>query len=194
MSSTVVPDRPIRRTFSGRKRKQGPRQPNGQLCRPPKSEVEAEVVKVVELQPHRRFQAKPSDPLHGYALGRLRVAGMGFAGDGINEAQHDAGETYGKLRVEWCHAKGIAIPNLPSPGMQMVARGLSCSPEPDEEAIIKKLRAYGDARSAVIHYVGPRGAELLDRVVVQDYDPTSDNELGTLRMALNALCHLWRSA
>jgi hypothetical protein len=186
----------------GRPRRQGvPRNASGRIAYGHDRERPEDAMAVVLLQPHRRGrqtftyerkEIKPSDPLYGYAIGRLRVAGMGCRGDGISEEQFAAAETYGRLRIEWCHAKGVPIPNLPSPGMQMVAKGLSCSPEPDEDLIVKRLRAYGDARSKVIEYVGPKGAALLDRVVIQDYDPKDWTELGTVRTALNAVAHLHR--
>jgi hypothetical protein len=204
----TVPDVRPRKTFSGGRGGIVPkkREPNGREQRSrPEERDDAQSV-VIEYR-QRHFDAKEvgyindrgdkkviklNDPLWGYALGRLRVSGMGHLGDGINQDQFEAGEWYGKRKIAWYHVKGYTIPNLPSPSMQMVAKGLPCTPELDPDYVTRTLRQYGDARSAVIHYVGPRGAELLDRVVIQGYDPQTDSEKGTLRMALNALARLRR--
>jgi hypothetical protein len=208
--STIPEIRPIRKTVSGGDRKRGivpkPREPNGREQRSRPEEREDAQSVVIDYR-KRQFNAKEityrnergdskviklNDPLWGFALGRLRVSGMGDLGDGISREQFEAGEWYGSLKVRWCHVKGYTIPNLPSPSMQMVAKGISCAPEPDDDYTNKTLREYGDARNKVLEYVGPRGAELLDRVIVSGYDPETDGEKGTLRMALNALVRLRR--
>ena len=176
----------------GKPRETGDRYPCGQLKHKNRGETPEEIRRVAESQPHRRHQAKPSDPLHGYALGRLRVAGMGDKGDGISQRQHDAGWTWAELHLRHSHLQGFQIPNLPSPTMQVVSRGLSCAPDPDDEVISRVRRRWADAAEAVTSHVGPRGLELLKQVCVCDRDP-GPQEIGVLRMALNALAHLWRT-
>jgi hypothetical protein len=62
-----------RKTFSGngrpgRKRKDGPRQPNGQLRRVPEAETAAQIVAIALAQPHRRGDP---DPRRHWPVGRL---------------------------------------------------------------------------------------------------------------------------
>jgi len=186
----------------GRPRKTGvPRNDKGRIASGFDRERPEEIRRVVEMQPHRRnrkdftYQGKKitkSDPLYGYSLGRLRVAGMGDKGDGITQEQHDAGMKWMQLHVRYCHYQGFASPNLQSPAMQMVARGLTCAPDPDEDVILKVRRQWADAYEAINRY--GNHFELLKRVIIEDRDPTNMLELGALRIALNALVHLWRAA
>jgi hypothetical protein len=58
---------------AGRKMKSGARQPNGQIKRPTRDEREANQLRVILNQPHRRGQANPTDQKYESAFGRFCI-------------------------------------------------------------------------------------------------------------------------
>jgi hypothetical protein len=96
---------------AGRKRKQGEREPNGQLRRRPttvaqieaaqRAQEEAEMA-VVLAQPHRRGSRSQN---RATALGRF------VEDNGLRPEFIQAGEHYGSLRRKWAAAKGAPMPD-----------------------------------------------------------------------------------
>lgn len=71
----IVTSIAVRKTFSGpgRPRKEGPRQPNGQLRRPPPNQQSADIIALVLDQPHRRGSR---DQRRSTLIGRLVLDGI----------------------------------------------------------------------------------------------------------------------
>lgn len=57
----------------GRKPKPGPKEPSGRAKRPTRDEQEANQLRVILNQPHRRGQSNPTDQKHESAFGRFCV-------------------------------------------------------------------------------------------------------------------------
>lgn len=169
------------------------RYPSGQIKHADRrSRAEREALAVAVAQPHRRGQAAPADPLHGYAIGRLLVRGLADPANGIDRHQHSVAERLAELLVRWHHATGHALPHLTSPAAELVSRGLSCASEPDEEWVMEVRRAYADAFEVVQRNTLGQGWQVLRQVVLHDEDVTCEAGLSLLKRSLNALDSIWR--
>jgi hypothetical protein len=204
----MIEAKTMTRTFTvvrkGRKRKPGvPRDAKGRIASGFDRERPEEIRRVVEMQPHRRHRKdvtvdgktiKRSDPLYGYALGRLLVAGMGHKGDGLTQDQHDAGVWFTSLYKANARLRGWPNQNVKSPSTILLAAGLDCLPDDDPERIIAVRRRWQDAYRAIFDVQKDFGPvfEALKRACVEDLDPANAGELGALRLALNALARIRR--
>jgi hypothetical protein len=77
-SSGAAVVRVRKKTFSGRPRKSGPREPNGKPQRRPKQEIEADVIAIALAQPHRRGDR---DQRRSTFIGRALLDGLIRCGD-----------------------------------------------------------------------------------------------------------------
>jgi len=182
----------------GRPRKSAGREPSGRLKHSGPSAREREITAVAASQPHRRAFEKPTDPLTGYALGRLLLVEGQSEGEGITPRQHDAGLKFVSLYTRNARLRGWPNPNLKSPGNLMVAAGLDVAPEPDDDTIASLRREWQEAYRAILDAEKDFGPlfEAVKRVCIEDRDPDVGGmrftQIGALRIALNALAHLWR--
>lgn len=192
----------------GARRKDAPRYENGRLKRSHDREQPESATSVALASREKHAGARDlrvawgldgrkrtigrADPMWGYVLGRLAIAGKGSTLDGITLKQHDVGWSFAELHLAYCHAKGFGVPNLKSPAMQMVAKGISNAPDPDEEKIKSIVRRYTEAHGEVMRHAGAHGLTMLIQVTVCDYMPRNIVEIGMLRIALNALVHAWK--
>ena len=182
---------------AGRKRKPGKRYACGKRVR---AETERDAMSTVIEARRRHFgvtakQAK--DERLGTALGRLAFREL------ISERQYQAGVAFGELYVQ--HQ---AIMGLPSPSPQSVAGVLinggifgSSPTEPVREVIEKLKRRFADATSVLDTCdreqrmsMGRRPTLLVYRVICTDEDAMrwGEEDIGNLRVALNALLRLFR--
>ena len=182
---------------AGRKRKSGKRYACGKRVR---AETERDAMSTVIDARRRHFgvtakQAK--DERLGTALGRLAFREL------ISEKQYQAGVAFGELYVQ--HQ---AIMGLPSPSPKSVAGILinggifGASPsEPVQEVIEKLKRRFADATGALDACdreqrmsMGHRPTLLVYRVICTDEDAMrwGEEDIGNLRIALNALLRLFR--
>lgn len=182
---------------AGRKRKPGKRYACGKRVR---AETERDAMSTVIEARRRHFgvtakQAK--DERLGTALGRLAFREL------ISERQYQAGVAFGELYVQ--HQ---AIMGLPSPSPQSVAGVLinggifgSSPNEPVQEVIEKLKRRFADATSVLDGCdreqrmsMGRRPTLLVYRVICTDEDAMrwGEEDIGNLRIALNALLRLFR--
>lgn len=188
----------------GRKRKDGPRNEAGRLAYGHRGEEKPEQIRRVALIARRRHVGAREtvieeegkrrvigevDPMWGYALGRLLIAGLDpyRMQDGITRDQHEAGVAFADLHVRFCHYKGFRLPTLKSPALLDAVRGLSTASEPSEDQLMAVFRRHGDAVRAVMDGAGLLGWRILCDVAVKDVMPDGPSQLGYLRMALNAL-------
>lgn len=181
----------------GRKRKPGKRYPCGKRVR---AETERDAMSTVIDARRRHFgvtakQAK--DERLGTALGRLAFREL------ISEKQYQAGVAFGELY----HAHQILM-GLPSPSPRSVAGLLinegifGASPsEPVLEVIERVKRRFADATSVLDvcdreqrMSAGKRPTLLIYRVICTDNDALhwGEEDIGNLRVALNALVRLFR--
>jgi hypothetical protein len=184
-------------TRPGRKRKAGvTRYSNGHIAGPQRGEREAEVIELAVSRRAREVgEQDAKDPMAGYALGRLCLAGKRKDPHGISVAQHDAGLHWARVVSRYASVKGIALPLTRSGGFEMVARGMSCGEQPSAEQITVALRAYNDAY-AELRFLDPlNGApiKVCRDVCIQDrHEHTlSPDDLGNLRCGLNVLAKLY---
>lgn len=129
------------------------------------------------------------NPLLGYALGRLLVVGRKDPADGINQAQHDAGEHFIRLYRARAKIGGWPSPNVRSIGADMVAGGLSTHPEDSDEWVADIRRRWEQMYSLIMEADGQRGEvfEALKRLLIEDLGPQSVREIGAIRVGLNAI-------
>ena len=181
----------------GRKRKPGKRYPCGKRTR---QETERDAMSVAIEARRRHFgvtakQAK--DERLGTALGRLAFREL------ISETQYQAGVAFAEL-----YQKHHAVFGLPSPSPRSVAGLLinegifgATPSEPMPEVVDKLRRRFRDATDVLDgcdreHRLSPgrRPTLLVYQVICTDQDAMSwpEEDLGNLRVALNALVRLFR--
>jgi hypothetical protein len=181
----------------GRKRKPGKRYPCGKRTR---NEIERDAMSTAIEARKRLFgvttkQAK--DERLGTALGRLAFREF------ISEKQYQAGVAFGELY----HAHQILM-GMPSPSPRSVAGLLinegifGASPsEPVLEVIERVKRRFADATSVLDACdreqrmsAGTRPTLLVYRIICTDQDAMrwAEEDIGNLRIALNALARAFR--
>ena len=181
----------------GRKRKPGKRYPCGKRTR---HELEKDAMSVALDARRRHFgvtakQAK--DERLGTALGRLAFREM------ISETQYQAGVAFAQLYRDHHATVGLPSPSPRSVAGLLINEGIfGASPsEPVLEVIEKVKRRFGDATSALDACDreqrmsgGKRPTLLIYRIVCTDQDAMHwcEEDIGNLRVALNALVRLFR--
>lgn len=181
----------------GRKRKPGKRSPCGKRTR---QETERDAMSTVLEARKRHFgvtakQAK--DERLGTALGRLAFREL------ISERQYQAGVAFGELYVQHQAIMGLPSPSPRSVAGLLINEGIfGASPsEPVLEVIEKLKRRFGAATDALDacdreHRLsrGRRPTLLVYRVICTDDDAmhSPEEDIGNLRVALNALVRLFR--
>ena len=181
----------------GRKRKPGKRYPCGKRTR---QELEKDAMSVALDARRRHFgvtakQAK--DERLGTALGRLAFREL------ISETQYQAGVAFAQLYRDHHATVGLPSPSPRSVAGLLINEGIfGASPsEPVLEVIEKVKRRFRDATDVLDgcdreHRLSPgsRPTLLVYRVICTDQDAMrwSEEDLGNLRVALNALVRLFR--
>jgi len=181
----------------GRKRKPGQRYLCGKRT---KQELEKDAMSTVIEARQRLFgvtakQAK--DERLGTALGRLAFRQM------ISETQYQAGIAFAQLYHHHHTAMGLPSPNPRSVAGLLINEGIigSAPSEPVLEVIEKLKRRFRDATDALDicdreHRLsaGRRPTLVIYRVVCTDEEAMhwKEEDLGNLRVALNALVRVFR--
>lgn len=181
----------------GRKRKPGKRYACGKRVR---AETERDAMSTVIDARRRHFgvtakQAK--DERLGTALGRLAFREL------ISEKQYQAGVTFGELYVQHQAIMGLPSPSPKSVAGLLINEGIfGASPsEPVLEVIEKLKRRFADATSVLDACdreqrmsAGKRPTLLVYRVICTDQEAMNwpEDDMGNLRVALNALVRLFR--
>ena len=181
----------------GRKSKAGRRYPCGKRT---KHQLEMDAMSVALDARRRHFgvtakQAK--DERLGTALGRLAFREL------ISETQYQAGVAFGQLYRDHHATVGLPSPSPRSVAGLLINEGIfGASPsEPVLEVIDKLKRRFGDATDALDacdreHRMsgGRRPSLLVYRVICSDEDAMHwpEEDIGNLRVALNALARLFR--
>ncbi len=184
-------------TIRGRKRKPGKRYPCGKRTRH-ETEREAMSTVIETRQRHYGVTAKQArDERLGTALGRLAWQGT------ISEVQYEAGREFGELYRRHHMVLGLPLPSPRSVAGILVNEGIfgGTSREPDENSVDRLRRRFDAATDALDqcdrdHRMSPgrRPVLLVYRVVCTDEDttPWPEEDLGNLRVALNALVRVFR--
>ena len=181
----------------GRKRKPGKRYPCGKRTR---QELEKDAMSVAIAARRRHFgvtakQAK--DERLGTALGRLAFREM------ISETQYQAGVAFAQLYRDHHATVGLPSPSPRSVAGLLINEGIfGASPsEPVLEVIEKVKRRFADATSVLDACdreqrmsAGKRPTLLVYRVICTDQEAMQwpEEDIGNLRVALNALVRLFR--
>lgn len=182
---------------AGRKRKPGKRYACGKRVR---AETERDAMSTVIEARRRHFgvtakQAK--DERLGTALGRLAFREL------ISEKQYHAGVAFGELYVQHRAIMGLPSPSPKSVAGLLINEGIfGASPsEPVLEVIEKLKRRFADATGTLDACdreqrlsAGKRPTLLIYRVICTDHDAMHfpEEDIGILRVALNALVRLFR--
>ncbi len=181
----------------GRKRKLGKRYPCGKrTCH----ELEKDAMSVAIDARRRHFgvsakQAK--DERLGTALGRLAFREL------ISETQYQAGVAFGQLYRDHHAMVGLPSPSPRSVAGLLINEGIfGASPsEPVLDVLEKLKRRFNDANNVLDACdreqrmsAGRRPTLLVYRVICSDEDAMHwrEEDIGNLRMALNALVRLFR--
>jgi hypothetical protein len=181
----------------GRKRKAGKRYPCGKRTR---QELEKDAMSVAIEARRRHFgvtakQAK--DERLGTALGRLAFRDL------ISETQYQAGIAFGQLYRDHHATVGLPSPSPRSMAGLLINEGVvGASPsEPVLDVLEKLKRRFNDATNVLDacdreHRMsrGRRPTLLVYRVICTDEDAMHwpEEDIGNLRVALNALVRLFR--
>jgi hypothetical protein len=181
----------------GRKRKPGKRYACGKRTR---QETERDAMSVAIDARRRHFgvtakQAK--DERLGTALGRLAFREL------ISDTQYHAGVAFAELYRQHHAVFGLPSPSPRSIAGLLVNEGIfgASSSEPMMDVIEKLKRRFGDATDALAacdrkHRMsqGRRPTLLVHRVICTDEDAMHwpEEDIGNLRVALNALARLFR--
>ena len=181
----------------GRKRKPGKRYPCGKRT---KQQLEMDAMSTVIDARRRHFgvsakQAK--DERLGTALGRLAFREF------ISETQYQAGVTFAQLYQQHHAVLGLPSPSPRSVSGLLINEGIfGASPsEPVLEVIEKVKRRFGDATNVLdacdreqCISAGKRPTLLVYRIICADQDALhwGQDDIGNLRVALNALVRLFR--
>lgn len=127
------------------------------------------------------------DPLRGYALGRLLIKGRKSAAAGITKAQHDAGEHFVRLYRARGRIGGWPSPNLKAIDYGAVTGGLSTHPEDSPGWVADVKRRWETMLQSIYDLNMPDVYEVLRRVLIEDRDCENLQQVGSLRMGLNAI-------
>jgi hypothetical protein len=181
----------------GRKRKPGKRYPCGKLT---KQQLEMDAMSTVIDARRRHFgvttkQAK--DERLGTALGRLAFREL------ISETQYQAGLAFGQLYRDHHATVGLPSPSPRSVAGLLINEGIfGASPsEPALDVLEKLKRRFNDANSVLDACdreqrmsAGRRPTLLVYRVICTDQEAMSwsEEDMGNLRVALNALVRVFR--
>jgi hypothetical protein len=181
----------------GRKRKPGQRHPCGKRIRH-ETEREAMSTVIETRQRHYGVTAKQArDERLGSAFGRLAWQRT------ISPAQYEAGREFGDLYRRHHMVLGLPLPSPRSVAGILFNEGIfgGTSAEPDA-AVVERLRRRFDAATDALDQcdrdqrmsLGRRPALLVYRVICADEDTTlwPEEDLGILRVALNALVRVFR--
>lgn len=181
----------------GRKRKPGKRYPCGKRTKH-QLEMEAMSVAIDARRRHFGVSAKQArDERLGTALGRLAFREL------ISESQYQAGLAFGELYHRQQTVMGMPSPSPRSVAGLLINEGIfGASPsEPVLEVIEKVKRRFADATSVLDicdreqrMSAGKRPTLLIYRVICTDHDAMhwGEEDIGNLRVALNALTRLFR--
>jgi hypothetical protein len=135
-----------------------------------------------------REARRPMDePLMGSALGRLLLVGRKNAGDGISQAQHEAGDYFVRLYRARGKLSGWPSPNVRAIDYGATVGGLSVHPEDSPEWIADIKRRWETMNRAVFDVGAGEVYEILKRVLIEDRGAETMDELGALRLGLNAI-------
>jgi hypothetical protein len=122
-----------------------------------------------------------SNPLFGYALGRLLYSRE------VDQKQHDAGEWFIAIYRANARFRGWPDPNPKSIGGEMVSRGISCHPDDSPEWQRDMRRRFEDAYREIMDAAKDHGEKVyedLRRVLIEDLPPSDP---GLVRVGLNAV-------
>lgn len=181
----------------GRKRKPGKRYPCGKRTKH-QLEMDAMSVAIDARRRHFGVSAKQArDERLGTALGRLAFREL------ISESQYQAGLAFGQLYRDHHATVGLPSPSPRSVAGLLINEGIfGASPsEPVLEIIDKLKRRFASATDALDacdreHRLsaGRRPTLLVYRVICSDEDAMhwSEEDIGNLRVALNALVRVFR--
>ena len=181
----------------GRKRKPGRRTACGRLAR---HETEKETLATVIAARRRHFGVsarEARDPRLGTALGRLHYRGR------ISDEQYQAGLMFGELYQRHHRTMGLPTPSPRSVAGLLINEGIfgGSGSEPSPDDVARLRRRFDDAMAALdacdrVHRLsmGRRPAALIYRLVCVDEDARDwpDDDIGNLRVGLNALAGVFR--
>ena len=181
----------------GRKRKTGRRYPCGKRHR---EETEREAMSVALEARQRRFGVtarQARDQRLGTSLGRLAFTEV------ISDLQYQAGVQFADLYQQHHAVLGLPRPNPSSVAGLLINEGIfGGSSAPADEATIASLRRRFEEATAALdqcdreHRLSPgrRPTLLIYRVICVDEDTIRwpEEDLGNLRVALNALAWVFR--
>lgn len=129
------------------------------------------------------IRSKIRNPLLGYALGRF------LYGREIDQKQHDAGLYFAWLWRANAKIRGWPFPNVRAIDYGASSGGISTHPESSPEFIMDIRRKWEDAYRFIMDAQTDFGPifEILKRTLVEDIGPRDEEELGNLRIGLNAI-------
>jgi len=154
---------------------------------------ETQQVRVRELAKVGLSERHALDPLAGFTLGQLHLRHRNFPEDpsGITQEQYDAGEAWVRLVRRHAEIVGYPLGRPKSPGFVLVASGMSCAPEPDQDVIADVCRRWNDCRME-LQASGDRVVRICYAVCIDDVPAQGlgFDDFGNLRLGLNVLARV----
>lgn len=135
----------------------------------------------------REARRRMDDPLRGYALGRLLIKGRKDAAKGVTKTQHDAGEYFIRLYRARGKISGWPSPNLKAIDYGAVSGGLSTHAEDSPGWVADVKRRWEVMLQPIYDLNIPDVYAVLKRVLIEDRDCDNLQQVGSLRMGLNAI-------
>jgi hypothetical protein len=135
----------------------------------------------------REARRRMDDPLRGYALGRLLIKGRKDPASGVTKIQHDAGEYFIRLYRARAKISGWPSPNLRAIDYGAVSGGLSTHPEESPGWVADVKRRWEALNQRIYDMNSGDVYAVLKRVLIEDRDCEDLQQVGALRMGLNAI-------
>lgn len=142
---------------SGRKRKQGAREPSGRLKRVPQHDRAREQA-AKQRSRYGLKHAELMDPRAGTAIGRAVLYGY------ITDVEREAGEEFARRWIRWAMLSGIPMPTAQALDYSREVRGGWGGAGPTDEAILKARRQFAEMQAPDVDF------NLVRSVVVEDND------------------------
>jgi hypothetical protein len=167
---------PVQIVRTGRKRKSGPRRPDGHLV-----EIKENVLAIAMAHPERQCvrEADRLDQRAGTRLGRMNLNRQ------ISKVQLIAAEKYAHAARKFQDVYGAPSPNAPS--INMTAGDKEHRAPFDRAEVHKRLKAYNDAFEKLYKEAGHKSARAVARVAVYDEWIPAGTSIDDLTRGLSVL-------
>lgn len=180
------------------------RYPSGQIIEAdttPRKETPEEAMAIARWQREKLGATPENFRAHewGSWVGRMRAWAVIAQSDseGLSRPQYDALTAFINARHRARMAQGYPADTTRSPSVEMVSFGIPLGMEMDEEEVMRLVRAWNGAKSALLEYLdrGKAWIQLLEKLAREEGDePLWRASLGEVRSAANVLVRYYKTS